>query len=113
MKKLKLSFIVLFASLSLIGMRAESATSEIQNELVVVYNGTTIEFQFEFINENGETVLFDYIKSDVTANLYNDENIGAKYKVSWIEQAEKEYDKDGKPTGKIIIKKMIVDLTKI
>ncbi|MDF1546450.1 MAG: hypothetical protein P1P88_01420 [Bacteroidales bacterium] len=77
------------------------------------YNGLTEDMEFEFTDVNGKTYLFQEVGEDVAYDLYEEENFGQKFNVTWEERMVEETDDEGEPTGNTFKVKVIIDLEKL
>lgn len=110
MKTLKFHIFLLLLALPIFSFNSNETIQFSDNEVTAVYYGTSLEFQFEFIDENGKYFVFDEISKDVVLNLFTDEYIGKTFKISWTEKVEDVIDSKGEPTGETNIIRTITKL---
>lgn len=112
MKALLSLIIVLFLS---VAATTNSNTPEQKgpSKFTGTYNGLTEDMEFEFTDNNGKTYLFQEVGEDVAYDLYEEENFGQKFNVTWEEKMMEETDDEGEPTGNKYKVKVITELEKI
>ncbi|QTD36360.1 hypothetical protein JL193_09310 [Polaribacter batillariae] len=102
MKPLYTVAFVLFISASL------SSKITINNSLTATFKGVTDNDYFKFEDDNKKEVLFYDVAEDVEITLYDDDLIGKKFKITWIEKEVEEMDENGEETGE---KKTVKSIT--
>ncbi len=112
MKKIITFVIVLFVSISAIGS-ANSLTEQKDNKFIGTFKGFTNAYEFQFTDEKGETIIMNEISDEVEIDLYEDENIGKKFEVTWEEEIIDLYDDEGEPTGETQKVKRITALKEV
>lgn len=86
---------------------------EPDKKINAVYNGINDDGQFEFIYSKEEFILFDEVSDDVIIDLFDDENIGIEYSITWEEEEVEIYDEEDESTGDYEIIKTITELIEI
>jgi hypothetical protein len=107
MKTLYSVAFVLFISASL------SFTSKItvkENTLTATFKGLTEDDYYKFEDENKKTVLFYDINEEIEISLFDDEFIGNKFTITWVEKEIEMMDEEGELTGEKKIVKSITEL---
>jgi hypothetical protein len=89
-----------------------AATYPTANQFDGTYNGLTENMEFEFTNDDGETLLFQEYDEAISFDLYEDEFVGVRFKVSWEEREVEEYDEETEETVVKIVN-VITDLKKL
>ena len=112
MKYIVLSIIAILISVSVIGANNSSKLTD-DKKVTATYKGTTDDNLFEFTNAKGQSIFFEEISDDEPINLYDDENIGLKFTITWIEEEVDVYDEEGELTGETKINKTIIKLVKL
>ncbi|MCF8295907.1 MAG: hypothetical protein K9J13_00060 [Saprospiraceae bacterium] len=105
-------FAVILACLvciSIIGMSNRNYQQK-ENEVIATYNGLTDDNMFKFTDLKAKVILFYEISDDVEIDLYDDDYIGQKFKITWDEVEHDEYDEYGDPTGTTFKAKRILKL---
>lgn len=104
--------IALFISLTVMSFKY-IMIQQPEDTIIATYNGISEDDQYEFIDAEGELVLFDEVSDDVEVDLYDDENIGKEFSITWKEEEVDLYDEEDEPTGETQIIKTITALEEV
>lgn len=81
-----------------------------ENKTIATFTGVTESDFYSFKDEKNIEILFYDIYEDVQIDLFDDENKGKKFTITWVEKQIDEYDDDGEETGDKITVKSITSL---
>ena len=81
--------------------------------IIATYNGLTYDYEFKFTTDDGVVYIFQDISEDVAIDLYEDEAVGLKYEVTWMEEETEITDDEGEGTGETMIYKRIIGLKEV
>ncbi|MCI2229466.1 hypothetical protein MC378_09835 [Polaribacter sp. MSW13] len=98
---------VLFISASL---SFTSKTVVKENTLTATFKEVTEEDYYKFIDNNKKEILFYDINEEIEISLYEDEFIGKKFSITWVEKEIEITDDEGELTGE---KKKVKSITKL
>ncbi|WP_439128690.1 hypothetical protein [Polaribacter sp.] len=71
----------------------------LENKLTATYKGVTNEDFYKFEDDAKKITLFYDIDENIEISLYDDDLIGTKYIVTWIEKEIEQLDEEGEITG--------------
>ncbi|TNE52794.1 MAG: hypothetical protein EP338_14245 [Bacteroidetes bacterium] len=110
-----LSGAIFFTGTSMTTLKNSSKTemSAEENILNATYKGITEEGLYLFQDDSRKEHHFDDYSEEIGGDLYNDELIGKKFKVTWVQEKFEEYDDDDNPTGKYLTIRKITKLEKL
>lgn len=111
--KTQIAFVVVVMVSIIMGFQNNLSNQFGDNILVATYMGITEYDQFEFADSAQNSDFFDNVLDDLEINLYDEENIGNEYIVSWKEEQVDLLNEEGEETGEIKIIKTITDLEEI
>ena len=94
--KIYLSLFLIAISFFLTSVTAYGQNTE---KITAVYNGFNDDGLFDFVDDKKKHILFSELADDVEIDLYGDEFIGVKFKITWEEGSYENYNDDGEPTG--------------
>ena len=109
MKTLVLVILTLFT----FSINQTASAQEEKHIVVATYNGVTDDYYFEFLDEDGNSIIFNEINGDVDVNLFEEEAIGKKFEITWEDYSFEETDEEGNATGEMIAAKRIIAMTEI
>lgn len=96
---------VLFITISL-SFTSKKTTQE--NTLKATFLEVTEEDYYKFIDQDKKEILFYDTAEDVEISLYDDEYIGKKFSITWVEKEIELFDSEGELTGE---KKKVKSIT--
>lgn len=107
MKTLYTIACVLFIATSL-----SFTTTSVQNSntLTATFQGVTDDDFYKFEDDNKKTILFYDMDEEIEISLYDEDLIGQKFTITWIEKEVDDLDDDGEITGKM---KKVKSITKL
>lgn len=108
-----LSFtLFLFISFTISGMNNTIYQQE-KNTITATYNGVTEDGMFQFTDADKNIILFYRMSDEIEISLYDDDLIGITFKITWEEEEIEEIDKEGEPTGEMLVVNNIIQLKKL
>ncbi|OAD46481.1 hypothetical protein [Polaribacter atrinae] len=105
MKKLYASAFVLLFTLSF-AVNTISA-QEKENKIVATFKGVTEAEYFKFVDAKEVTILFYDLDENIELSLYEEEIIGKKFNITWIQKEIELIDEEGNFTGEKLTVKSI------
>lgn len=108
MKTLYASVFVLFMTLTF-SVNTISA-QEKENKMVATFKEVTDNEYFKFVDDKNVAFLFYDMDDSVNFPLYEIENIGKKFTLTWVDKVVETIDENGNPTGEKINVKSIMTL---
>lgn len=97
-------------SFNTISSAIASNSREDEKQFTGTFVGLSDDYEFMFKDENGKVIIFRETGEEVDIDLYDDEIIGKKFVVTWIEIVDDLYDDEGEPTGETETFNQIVSL---
>ena len=81
-------------SLFVVTLLSICATNQTANKFEGTYNGLTENMEFKFTSKDGKVHLFQEYDEEITYDLYEDEFVGKKFKVTWEEKETEVIDEE-------------------
>ncbi len=103
--KVLLSLLVVFALYS-------AATNPTANQFNGTFNGLTEDMEFQFTDDEGEIYFFQEFDEAVSFDLYEEQYVGVKFKVTWEEREVEMYDEETEESSTKTVN-VITDLKKL
>lgn len=104
--------IALFISLTVMGS-AYNHIQQAKDTITATYEGVTEDGMYKFTDTKGNEVLFDEVSDNVEIDLYDDENIGIMFFITWKKEEIYMYDEEDEPTDETQIIKTITKLKEL
>ena len=102
--------VILFLSVSFTTSNMDQPNS---NTFDGIYNGLTEDMDFKFTDTKGKVHLFQEFEEEVSFDLYDEQYVGEKFKVTWEARDIEETDDEGEPTGEVSKVSVILELEKL
>jgi hypothetical protein len=109
MKTLYASALVLFITLTF-AVNTISA-QEKENKIIATFKEVTETDFFKFVDDKNTTILFYDLDENIELSLYDDEYIGRKFSITWIDKEIEIIDEEGNPTEEKQVVKSITAIT--
>lgn len=84
---------------------------ENSNTLTATFKGITDDDFYKFEDDAKKTVLFYDMDEEIEISLYDEDLIGQKFTITWIEKEVDDLDEEGEITGKMKKVKSITAIT--
>ena len=95
-----------------LGALCNSLAQDDEYKIEAIYSGLSDSDMYEFIDDNQEILLFDYLSSEIEIDLSDEANIDKRFLVTWIEEEEMP-DEEGEIPGEAKIIKTIIGLEEL
>lgn len=110
--KMKTLFITtLLFSLMSFQIGTSNNAIEAESKLTATYLGMNNDGTYQYKDASNNTHTFGELGDEVDYDLLEDEYIGKKFNISWVEVDSDVYDDDGDETGETVKVKQIVSLS--
>ncbi|QOD59781.1 hypothetical protein H9I45_10510 [Polaribacter haliotis] len=96
MKTLYTVAFVLFITASL---SFTSKTTVKENTLTATFKGLNNDDYFKFEDDDKKVILFYDVNEEIEISLYDDDLIGKKFSITYVEKEIEVFDEDGEETG--------------
>ena len=108
MKTLYTSFILLLITLTFPANIISAQEKE--NKITATFKEVTEDEYFKFIDDKEVIYLFFDLDDSINFALYEEENIGKKFTLTWVDKVIEVLDEEDKPTGKKLNVKSITSI---